>query len=351
MMKHKFEYLAMKIFSKLFFFKVISIFLGLTMGVVLAECGIRYYWFGMHGFSYVEMNSFKPLGYHTGLVQKAEDSDVSWELKANLDTIFKFAHFSTNSVGMRDKEYPIEKPQGKKRIVVIGDSFAMGSGVNDQENFPAQLEELLKKRYGSDKIEVLNFGVGGYSLINYEAVLRTKALAYSPDLIVIGFCGGNDFLIPEVLRFDESKLAELNARTNQRLSKDMFYTSYLLKEIRKFRIALFKKKKPKVIAKSARPAQMQYMNTYFDKIKTQSEARGIPVVLAYYSIAINQNVISEMQDIVESHEIKFVNATKGLESKTPEEMVFHPLDGHPSAETHKAYAQNIFDFLVEWEQF
>jgi hypothetical protein len=178
---------------KTLLFKLISIGFGLLIGLFLAECGIRYYLYGTAGFSYTQLNSFKPLGI-SGLVQRAENDSILWEIKPNLDTVFKFSHFSTNSLGMRDKEYSLTKPANTKRIVVIGDSFAMGSGVSDSENYPTVLEELLGDNYKDINIEVLNFGVGGYGLRNYVAVLNEKAMAFDPDLVLIGFCGGNDVL-------------------------------------------------------------------------------------------------------------------------------------------------------------
>jgi hypothetical protein len=123
-------------------FKLIAIGLGIIAGLFIAECGVRYYWYSTNGFSYVKLNSFKTLGF-SGLLQRAEDDAILWELQPNLDTLFKFEEFSTNSVGMRDREYSLEKPANTKRIVVIGDSFAMGSGVSDTENYPFLLEQMF----------------------------------------------------------------------------------------------------------------------------------------------------------------------------------------------------------------
>ena len=37
---------------------------------------------------------------------------------------------SINSAGMRDIEYSLAKPAGKKRIVILGDSFVSSMGVD-----------------------------------------------------------------------------------------------------------------------------------------------------------------------------------------------------------------------------
>lgn len=50
-------------------------------------------------------------------------------------------HVSINSLGYRDEEFNLN--QRKKRILVIGDSFTFGYGVNNDESYPALLNNLL----------------------------------------------------------------------------------------------------------------------------------------------------------------------------------------------------------------
>ena len=77
-----------------------------------------------------------------------------------------------------------------RRVAVLGDSIAFGYWVSDEQGFARQLEELLGATVGAngDRIEVLNFGVPGYNLEQEIEALRSKALAYSPDLVIVLFC-------------------------------------------------------------------------------------------------------------------------------------------------------------------
>src|SRR5687767_9932762 len=65
-----------------------------------------------------------------------------------------------NKLGLRGKETTVEKPAGVVRILVLGDSFTMGKGVQDDETFAVLLEKALNERGGSAcparKFEVLN---------------------------------------------------------------------------------------------------------------------------------------------------------------------------------------------------
>jgi len=113
-----------------------------------------------------------------------------------------------NSLGYRNREFSLKKPDGIFRIVVLGGSTTYTVAVDDNEKiFTAQLEEILKDKYGYKNVEVINAGVGGYnsweSLIN----LQFRVLDIDPDLVVI-YNGGNDVLarlvVPSVYAGDNS---------------------------------------------------------------------------------------------------------------------------------------------------
>jgi len=74
-----------------------------------------------------------------------------------------------------------DRPRAERPLtLVVGDSFAFGDGVNDEESWPAVLERLTGRR-------VINAAVPGFGLD--QAVLRAEQLAavYAPDVIVAGF--------------------------------------------------------------------------------------------------------------------------------------------------------------------
>ncbi len=94
--------------------------------------------------------------------------------------------YLVNSDGMRNPEVPREPVAGRKRVAILGDSIAFGYWVEEQDAFPRRLEVLLREAGSS--VEVLNFGVPGYNLDQSVELLRSKALTFSPDVVVIGLC-------------------------------------------------------------------------------------------------------------------------------------------------------------------
>ena len=102
--------------------------------------------------------------------------------------VFKGAPMSTNSHGMRDREYTLEKPQGVHRIALHGASHEMGTGVRDEENFEALLEARLDAT--GQRFEILNFAVGGYGPLSRLYDLEAKILDFEPDDLILS--GIND---------------------------------------------------------------------------------------------------------------------------------------------------------------
>lgn len=91
--------------------------------------------------------------------------------------------YKINSLGLRDKEIDIES-SGGFRILLLGDSFAQGYGVEGQDSFPEILEQMLNGQ-GAANVEVVNTGVFGYSPLVEYLYLKKKGLAFDPDLVVV----------------------------------------------------------------------------------------------------------------------------------------------------------------------
>jgi len=102
----------------------------------------------------------------------------------------------TNSLGQRDVEHSLKKPASVYRVLVIGDSFTVGTNVEQEEAYPKVIEELLNKRTRR-KVEVINTGVGGWDPFEYAQYYEYYGRAFEPDLVVVGFFVGNDTYSPK----------------------------------------------------------------------------------------------------------------------------------------------------------
>lgn len=94
-----------------------------------------------------------------------------------------------NSQGFRDREYASKGPTAL-RILGLGDSFAFGFGVNEEETYLARLEALLN----DGKAEVINAGLAGMGPDSEARLLEMEGPRLDPDLVLVGFYVGNDLI-------------------------------------------------------------------------------------------------------------------------------------------------------------
>ena len=96
-------------------------------------------------------------------------------------------NIKTNSRGIRaDREIPYEKPEGLKRIVLLGDSFGMGYGVSKEQMFTSRMLYYLDTLYGI-KAEVVNLATSGHGNAEELIVLENEGLKYNPDLVLLAW--------------------------------------------------------------------------------------------------------------------------------------------------------------------
>jgi len=93
---------------------------------------------------------------------------------------------SVNSLGFRGREIELEKPQGARRIVVLGDSITFGNDLSLEETYPQRVEDLLAQ--AGHAAQVCNLGVTGYDTLQQAIALERVGLRLCPDVVVVGFC-------------------------------------------------------------------------------------------------------------------------------------------------------------------
>jgi lysophospholipase L1-like esterase len=97
--------------------------------------------------------------------------------------------FSTDALGLRDREY--DPDDRAERVVVVGDSYTFGFGVEAEETFPKVAERDLMKTSLAG-LEVVNAGVSGYGPLEEAAFLKRVAPRFKPRAVVMAFFEGND---------------------------------------------------------------------------------------------------------------------------------------------------------------
>ncbi len=107
------------------------------------------------------------------------DPGLGWALKGN----YHSDGINTNVHGQRGLvDWPVERQPGKKRILIIGDSYTFGFQVRDEETYP----QILLTRF-LPKYEVINWGVPGYGTDQQVLLYEREGKIFQPDLVILGF--------------------------------------------------------------------------------------------------------------------------------------------------------------------
>lgn len=108
------------------------------------------------------------------------------ELYARLGLGETYHVLETNAAGMRaTRDYPLERPAGRRRVVFLGDSYTAGDGVSNGERFT----DLLEARF--PHLDALNFGLNGSGTDQQLLVYETMARDYEADAYVFCVCVEN----------------------------------------------------------------------------------------------------------------------------------------------------------------
>ncbi|CAG0956842.1 hypothetical protein GPROT1_00518 [Gammaproteobacteria bacterium] len=126
---------------------------------------------------------------------------LGWVLPPSSRSYTIDAPVHVNSIGLRDAEVEIPKPDGIRRVLCLGDSFTFALGVRFEDLYVERLERRLREA-GGGGIEVLNAGVAGYNTRQELITLLTLGASLEPDLVVVGFYWndlvGNDEPLPDL---------------------------------------------------------------------------------------------------------------------------------------------------------
>lgn len=166
--------------TKRLLMKLSLILISLFIGCLLVEIALR-----IIGYSYP---IFYTTDYYTGYSPQPGVEGWFW--------VENKVYVRINSQGFRDREHSVTKPANTVRIAVLGDSFAEARQVPVEQTFWAQMEQQLQScpQFAGKKVEVINFGVGGYGTAQELLTLQQRVWAYSPDIVILAVTTFNDII-------------------------------------------------------------------------------------------------------------------------------------------------------------
>jgi lysophospholipase L1-like esterase len=147
----------------------------------------------------VEAGSIKPL------IQPAENPEIFFELRPNMDEKFWLSRVVTNDESYRISPESTSIPEGAMRIAVLGDSTSFGYRVEYEESYAERLRTRLSTEFGMP-IELRNYSVPAYNASQELHSYLDRVVGFHPDLLIVhhdhndtqptGFGYSYDYLAP-----------------------------------------------------------------------------------------------------------------------------------------------------------
>lgn len=163
------------------------------------------------------------LDSHLGWISRENYSGCTYQPDTN-----KIVYKTYNSQGIRlNKEISYEKGD-KKRIILLGDSFVDGFGLNDSETIAMKLQENLGEEY-----EVIPFASSGYGTGQQLLFLKEKVLRYHPDIVILFFYQNDiiDTQEPELSFADKPVFYSIQQISTELGGDSQKYVKYISQEI------------------------------------------------------------------------------------------------------------------------
>jgi len=124
--------------------------------------------------------AYVPLGYYLPQPGALRDTQSDYDVTYHVD-----------GRGMREmpERPPLPPGTAPVRVVLVGDSFTFGQGVEAADAMPAQLESRL--RAAGVPAEVISLSAIGAGIAEYRVLLRDGALPLHPALVVVNVFGND----------------------------------------------------------------------------------------------------------------------------------------------------------------
>jgi len=138
---------------------------------------------------------------------------------------WRFVH-TTNRWGHRGPEVPIASRYVRANVVLLGDSYTFGHGVQDGEEYGAVLQRDL-----DSLADVVNLAAGGWGLAQETRRFYELGILYAPSAVVLQFCCNDpeDGLLHPVARVQSGRIVFRNASVAHAPIKSWLSTSVIQK--------------------------------------------------------------------------------------------------------------------------
>ena len=265
------------------------------------------------------------------------------DLVPSTSTVLSGATCTSNSLGMRDREYEKIKPANTYRIVLLGSSHDMGMGVKDDQTYENLVEDNLNSsvpdaRYS--RYEILNLSVGGDSILQRVLRLEQEGFEFQPDAAILS--------VNEVdTRFIASYLRKALI---QRIEPPSGYREVVESVVRRAHV---NGKMPAVmIERRLQPYATELSSWSFQRFAQQCAQRGVRPLVVYRPTpadfsGMESSTRSETLGWARTAGLEVIDLSPAFDSVTERSsLVLAKWDDHTTALGHQLLAEKLYEGLV-----
>jgi lysophospholipase L1-like esterase len=117
---------------------------------------------------------------------------------------FDGVRVTINSEGFRGPEFQPKKPEGRTRILILGDSVLFGWAAPQDSIFPALLQYQFDRT--REQVEVIAAGVGSWNTRSQYEFFKKRGIEYGPDVVLL-------LLLPNDIELNERRGRQLGRVT------------------------------------------------------------------------------------------------------------------------------------------
>jgi hypothetical protein len=286
-----------------------------------------------------------PEGWGKGLkVFYRQRSDfMLTDINPSVSTFLGGAPISSNSLGMRDREYTTIKPPNTYRIVLLGSSHDLGSGIKEDETYENVVEDRLNHELRDShysRYEILNMSVGMSGLFQRLLRLEEQGFQFKPDAVILSVAAGDEQFL----------FRHLSRALSLGIEPPPDYRQILERVTRS---AGIDRKMPEVmIERRLQPYGDELYEWAFQRFAQQCKQRGIHPLVVFRPAPVDFQGVeqadrSEVIRLARAAGLEVIDLSPAFDSvRDRNTLIIAKWDHHTTARGHRLLADKLYERLV-----
>ncbi len=254
-------------------------------------------------------------------------------------------YWQNNSLEYRDIEWTPELLEGRTKIMVVGDSFVAGAGINDPaDRFPDLLGQMLGQDYA-----VMNVGVSGAS--TKDEIRNALKYPHQPDIVILSFHVSDIDDTANDMGFTRPPV-QVNSPALVEASYALNFLYWRLFRWWRYEIAdnywtwLFDVYDNPEIWTVYQSELLQFHHL------TKEKNIQLIVVLFPHLLSVEQQrpIIKQVANVFIEQEVPILDVTELVEGMEPDALIVNEVDSHPNESVHRLVAEELYQIVLDTQQ-